>query len=249
MITTVYGPHLQGEKQNFLDSIRAFRSLHHEKYWLIGGYFNLILNLNEKKGGIPREDLEMESFRDLLNDLRLVDIPTENGIFTWNNRRGETHQIASRLDHFLVSEDLITLDVHFEASILPSLGSDHWPISLSFDIKEVPKNRPFRFKLSWLRDPTFLDKVKYWWQSSNIQGRNRMHTFQLQLKHLKNEIKIWNKTHFGNIQTSMSNLQDRMKQVQQEIILQGRMTLLADQEGIILSELEERRKHEDILWK
>ena len=116
MITAVYGPHLQGEKQKFLDSLRALRLLHQEKYWLIGGNFNLILNLNEKKGGTHREDPEMESFRDLLTDLHLVDIPTKNGIFTWNNRRGESHQIASHLDRFLASKELISLDIYFEAS-------------------------------------------------------------------------------------------------------------------------------------
>lgn len=56
MITTVYGPHIQGEKENFLNSIRILRSLHNEKYWMIGGDFNMILNLTKNKGGIRQED-------------------------------------------------------------------------------------------------------------------------------------------------------------------------------------------------
>ena len=74
-----------------------------------------------------------------------------------------------------------------------------------------------------------------------------MHTFKLKLKYIKKEIKLWNKTHFGNIQNSMKILQDRMKQIQQEIIFNGRTTFLAEQEGLVLSELEERRKQEEIL--
>ena len=46
----------------------------------------------------------------------------------------------------------------------------------------------------------------------------------------------------GNIQATMHRLQDRMKQIQQEMILHGRTEALATQEGNILSELEERRK-------
>ena len=85
----------------------------------------MILNLTKKKGGIRREDPEMEIFRDLLTDLHLVDIPTVNGMFTWNNRCGEIHQIASRLDRFIASEALVSLNAYYEVAILPMLGSDH----------------------------------------------------------------------------------------------------------------------------
>ena len=110
----------------------------------------MILNLDEKKGGIRREDPEMELFRYLLMDLYLVDIPTMNGKYTWNNRRGERHQIASHLDHFLASEYLVSLDVYYEAAILPTMGSDHWLIRIDIDVKDGPKNKPFRFELFWL---------------------------------------------------------------------------------------------------
>ena len=85
-----------------------------------------------------------------------------NGNFTWNNRHGETHQVASILDRFLALEDLVSLDVYYEVAILPMLGLDHWLISIEIDIKENLKNRPFRFELFWLRDPKFLDKEKQW---------------------------------------------------------------------------------------
>lgn len=67
----------------------------------------------------------MELFNDMIESLRLVDIPTINGIFTWNNRRGGKNQIASRLDRFLVSETIMNRDVFIEAKIMPSLGFDH----------------------------------------------------------------------------------------------------------------------------
>lgn len=67
----------------------------------------------------------MELFNDMVEGLRLVDTPTINGIYTWNNRRGGKNQIASRLDRFLVSETIMNRDVFIEANIMPSLGSDH----------------------------------------------------------------------------------------------------------------------------
>ena len=152
----------------------------------------MILNLSEKKGGIRQEDPDMALFRDLIIDLRLVDIPTVNGIFTQNNRRGKRFQVASRIDRFLASEAFVSQDIHFEAAILPTLGSDHWPIKLEVDVKASPQNLPFRFELFWLRDPGFMDKVKNWWNTIQIRGHNKMHSFQLRLKILKEEIKRWN---------------------------------------------------------
>lgn len=58
------------------------RNIHQEERWILAGDFNLITSREEKKGGISREDLEMERFKDVQAELRVVDIPTINGKFT-----------------------------------------------------------------------------------------------------------------------------------------------------------------------
>lgn len=127
MLSIVYGPHILIEKENFLKSIKTLNQMHDEKLWLIVGDFNLITLLEEKKGGNRREESEMEQFRYIQEELNLVDIPTINGRYTWNNKRGGNRRIASHLDRFLETENLISKEVYYEASILPCLGSDHWP--------------------------------------------------------------------------------------------------------------------------
>lgn len=116
----------------------------------------------------------MEMFNDMIDDLRLVDIQTINGICTWNNRRGGKNQIASRLDRFLISETIMNKDFFVEAKIMPSLGSDHWPIRLEVDIKRNRGRRPFRFETFWLRDPGFIKKMEEWWTQSSVQGKGKM---------------------------------------------------------------------------
>ena len=134
----------------------------------------------------------MDMFNDMISDQSLVDMLTINGIYTWNNRRGGNH-IASRLDRFLVSESIMNRDAFLEAKIMPAIGSSHWPKRLEIDIKKNSGKNPFKFESFWLRNPQFLEKAEEWWTQSTLQGKGKMHTFQLKLKELKGKIKKWNR--------------------------------------------------------
>ena len=111
--------------------------------------------------------------------------------------------------------------------ILPTIGSDHSLVRLEIDVKAKRQNHPFRFELFLLRDPAFMEKVKQWWQSITVTGHNKMHSFQLRLKQLKSEIKRWNIEEFGNIHQNQIRLKEKMKEIQQSIIIHGRIEDLA----------------------
>eukprot|EP00253_Pinus_taeda_P035212 PITA_35212 len=249
LISGVYGPHLPRGRKEFMRNIQAIRKIIPDDLWIVGGDFNLIRDLGGKRGGIRRQDPRMDDFNELITNLRLVDIPTSNGVFTWNNRRGGRNQIASKLDRFLLAEQVLNRDVFIEAKILPGLGSDHWPICLEIDIKKIKSKKPFHFESFWLRNPDFLSKIEEWWTQSQARGQCKMHSFQLRLKEMKNRIRKWNKEVFGNIFEDKQNLEKAMEEVQQKIILEGRDEERSNEEGRIISQLEERRKQEEILWK
>jgi hypothetical protein len=99
-----------------------------------------------------------------------VDLETTNGIYTWNNRRGGSSHIASCLDIFLVSEDIATTGDELSSSILPSSGSDHWPICLHWHQKDKDHFRPFRFEKFWLSIPEFKPMIQNWWSSTHPQA-------------------------------------------------------------------------------
>lgn len=82
-----------------------------------------------------------------------------------------------------------------------------------------------------------------------MEGRNKMHTFQIRLKDLKGKIKKWNREEFGNTQEEKEILQARMKRIHQKIIEGGRSADLAMEEGRVITQIEERRNQEEILWK
>eukprot|EP00253_Pinus_taeda_P008881 PITA_08881 len=197
IITGVYGPHIQSEKENFLQNLKALQCLIPGKQWIVGGDFNLIKTSGEKRGGTRRMDK----------------------------------------------------DVFIEATILPVAGSDHWSVKLEIDLKQRPPNKPFRFEAFWLRNEGLMEKLEEWWRMSDQRGKNKMHTFQLKLKEMKNKIKKWNKEEFGNIMEEKKRLEQRMEDLQQMDILEGIKEERTKEEGMILNQLEERRKQEEIVWK
>lgn len=89
--------------------------------------------------------------------------------------------------------------VFIEATILPVARSDHWPIKMEIDLKQRPNNKPFRFEAFWLRNAGLIEKIEEWWKKSEQKGKNKMHTFQLKLKEVRDKIKKRNKEEFGNI--------------------------------------------------
>lgn len=73
-----------------------------------------------------------------------MDIPTINGVFTWNNRRIKFYNIAEKLDIFMLKGDLLTLNAIIHARILPNAGFDHYPIILEFVETKKPMKNPFK---------------------------------------------------------------------------------------------------------
>ena len=57
--------------------------------------------------------------------MKMVDSELSNNLFTWNNKRGGEAQVASKLDSFMISEELMLIDKEISARVLPFGGSDH----------------------------------------------------------------------------------------------------------------------------
>lgn len=188
-ITNIYAPHKVTDRIKMLQIISNLVDPLHHPLKIIVGAFNMITNLSKKKGGIRKLDKDSEAFLTTIENLNLINISTSNGLFTWNNRRGGDPQIASRLDHFLLSKETYLNSWETEVRIIPQAGFDHWPISLKIQISNGPKNKPFRFEAFWLDHHDFMEKMKQWWTHILIRTGNKMYTFQQKLEHIKEEIK------------------------------------------------------------
>jgi len=106
-----------------------------------------------------------------------------------NNKRGGASQVASKLDRFIIFEDLILICLDLSALILPLGGSDQWPILLEASFIGTLRNRPFRIENIWLTHPDFISNIEKWWiEDMNVQG-TKMFLLHQKLKHIKLRLK------------------------------------------------------------
>eukprot|EP00253_Pinus_taeda_P033177 PITA_33177 len=163
------------------------------------------------------------------------------------NRAGK-HQIASKLDRFLISDNSVHLGGDFLAVILPHSGSDHWPVALQWKCPGNNIRRPFHFEEFWFTHPSLKDFVHSTWTSFNPPEGSKMFQFQQKLKHLKLSLKRWNRETFRNIFKAQNDLQIALEDLQREISTGGHTERTLEQEQRIHNQLR-RRKHEEIYWK
>jgi hypothetical protein len=52
-----------------------------EKQWIVGGDFNMITSLEDKKGGIGRMNSEDQTFKEVIDQLCLIDIIIRRSVY------------------------------------------------------------------------------------------------------------------------------------------------------------------------
>lgn len=248
-IKNVYFPQETQQKLEILETLTQLNADRTHPLWISGGDYNMIAKTEEKRGGSCRINRDGSILKDFIQNNWMIDLPTNNGLFTWNNKSAEPLQVASRLDRFLISDNAVHIGGEFIASILPYSGSDHWPIALNWNRPGKSTKRPFRFEAFWLTHPEFHEFIRTTWQNFNSPEGTKMALFQKKLKHLKEEIKRWNKDTFGNIFKSKELLTQEMKEIQQRMILEERSKELSQKEQITENKILERDQQEETLWR
>ncbi|XP_060211843.1 uncharacterized protein LOC132639414 [Lycium barbarum] len=86
VVTMVYAKCSELERMQLWDSLYLLAS-NMTSPWLVGGDFNVILNEEEKIGGLPVLPQEYEDFAFCLNSCELHEMPFKGSPFTWCNCR------------------------------------------------------------------------------------------------------------------------------------------------------------------
>jgi len=136
-----------------------------------------------------------------------------------------------------------------ESDILPSGGSDHWPISLIVEVQGTPRNKPFRFEKFWLDHPKFLMMVEKWWSEPLDERGSKMFNLQKRLKATKDRIKEWNRTVFGNIFQEKTILENKLEHIHRDGAAGINSEEASEQEKVLTQQWHSKCRQEETLWK
>eukprot|EP00253_Pinus_taeda_P010671 PITA_10671 len=189
-----------------------------------------------KKLGKPIDFIEVASQR------------WEGGITTlWDTRVVSVLSMEATRSYIAMAVQVIGITV--DSDILPSGGSDHWPISLEAAFLGTPRNKPFRFEKFWLQQPNFVKMLEKWWcEPLNIKGTR---TFKLQskLKHIKSKIKQWNAIELGNIFQEKSIIESKLDHIH-KIWTSGNISEDSKhQEKALMVQWQLHCQQEETLWR
>lgn len=131
-LTGFYGEPEASRRSEGWNMFLRMLSLKPKLLWCYFGDFNELLEVQDKKGGIPRAHNLMESFREVLDVCGFVDLGYSGSDFTWKGRRrGE--MIWERLDRGVANYQWWTKFPTRRVGHLNYFTLDHRPILLSLD--------------------------------------------------------------------------------------------------------------------
>ncbi|KAL4279659.1 hypothetical protein GQ457_03G017920 [Hibiscus cannabinus] len=120
------------------------------------GDFNLVTSRDERVG-CSFDSSSTKHLAGFIQECGLVDLALQGSSFTWH--RGGDFQAVSRLDMFLLSQDVLHCFPALSQRVLPRSLSDHNPVLLE-EMSFAVRVRPFKWFSHWAYDPGYVELVK-----------------------------------------------------------------------------------------
>jgi len=97
----------------------------------------------------------------------LIDIPSNNGKYSWSNKRVGKSNIKERLDRILIQENIAAVHSSITSKILHTTASDHKLVIIIMGKMENQGLLPFRYSSIWDNNGEISELVKEAWETSN----------------------------------------------------------------------------------
>eukprot|EP00253_Pinus_taeda_P027567 PITA_27567 len=213
-IYNVYAPPHFRDKASCWDSLSSDLMTAHGRNIFLGGDLNLIRNADEKVGGNFLADPSRDTLEETIQAHSLVDIPPQNGRFTWSNKRTGKNNIKERLDRILVQERIVANLSRIQSTIIQGFISDHKPMALHLDKGVNMGPLPFKYNRAWDSSEDFRNLIKDTW-ANDITGSPHF-IWETKLKLLRIAIKQWARKHALEERKEKNELQMKIAQWNQE---------------------------------
>ncbi|GJZ71347.1 RNA-directed DNA polymerase, eukaryota [Tanacetum coccineum] len=214
LIVVVYAPHDVRDKRLLWDYLS-----HVSNQWagevVMMGDFNEVRYKSDRFGSNFNAH-GADIFNNFIINAGLEEVPLGGSAYTWCHKSASK---MSKLDRFLVSENLLNTCPNISAITLDRFLSDHRPILLreaSFDYGPTP----FRFFHFWFDVDGFDKFVTDSWKDAPGDDSNAMRNLCGKLKFLKVKIRAWYADYRNNSKGSVTNFKEELR-ILDELIDKG----------------------------
>nr|KAJ0197187.1 hypothetical protein LSAT_V11C700342420 [Lactuca sativa] len=214
--------------------------------WLVGGDFNVTLNLNESTAGSSRYTRGMVDFLDCVNAIEIQDINSNGLNFTWNQKPMGSNGMLKKLDRVMGNCKLLDVFPSIHASFLPYGISDHNPIVIKLPMRIKFNVLPFKFPNVLTLKPELKDLVEKHWKIE-VQGIKMFRLVQ-KLKILKKPIRNLLKAQ-GHFSENVNHFRKELEAIQKDLDLDPFNIQLRELEGIFLGEFKKSYEKEESFLK
>ncbi|XP_057792998.1 uncharacterized protein LOC131009600 [Salvia miltiorrhiza] len=169
------------------------------------GDFNAVKGAHERLSLVSPHRGSCLEFCNFINDVQMIESPTDGIRFTWSGRRFLPRHVESILDRVFFSQEF---------------ASDHSPLVLQCR-RNVPMGRgQFCFLNMWTLHPNFIDMVSASWITS-VDTLCPILRVMVKLKRLRANIRVWNKEIFGNVDAAIARGQRDLTIIQNRVSAEG----------------------------
>ncbi|GJT34327.1 RNA-directed DNA polymerase, eukaryota [Tanacetum coccineum] len=205
LIIAVYAPHDCRDKQMLWDYL-TYEIGKWKGEVVIMGDFNKVRYKSDRFGSVFNVQ-GANVFNSFITNAGLEEVPLGGSAFTWCHKSASK---MSKLDRFLVSENLIYSCPNINAITLERYLSDHRPILLreaSFDYGPTP----FRYFHYWNEMEGFNKVVEDAWREGPCDKTNAMLNMMMKLKFLKAKIREWNKSNMLSVKNVKAKYKEELE--------------------------------------
>ncbi|GKB98504.1 RNA-directed DNA polymerase, eukaryota [Tanacetum coccineum] len=157
------------------------------------GDFNEVRDNSERYGSVFNKH-EADAFNAFIANAGLVEVPLGGCSFTWCHKSATK---MSKLDRFLVSDNLMCSCPSISSTSLDRFLSDHRPIIMREILYDYGPT-PFKFFHYWFEIDGFDKLVEESWKEANVTEHNSYSKFMQKIKYLKEKIRTWHRLYKEN---------------------------------------------------
>ncbi|GJT84525.1 RNA-directed DNA polymerase, eukaryota, reverse transcriptase zinc-binding domain protein [Tanacetum coccineum] len=236
LIISVYAPQELAEKKSLWDYLQLVTSNWNGEVILLGD-FNKVRNKDERYGSVFNKQ-GADAFNSFISNSGLVEVPLGGCSFTWCHKSATK---MSKLDRFLISDNLMCLCPNISLVSLDRYLSDHRPIlmrEVMYDYRPVP----FRFFHYWFEIEGFDKFVEDAWKEDTINDSNDMSRMLKKLKNLKEKLRTWSKTRKEKENNRKRRLKDELADCDVIINKGGAAAKVINKRNEVISVLQDLEK-------